>query len=319
VLYVAYICPWACRTLIARRLKGLEDAVGVSYAAPYRDERGWAFPGGPYVDDLHGWEYLRTGYEATDPDFGGRVSVPVLWDKHEGRIVSNESQDIVRMLSGDFNKVVIEDELAVRLARRAVGGSCFLLGDIGPFGDFLEPAGTTTEQELLEIFRTQAMSLKRGGADAIIIETMSDPGEMRAAIRAAKDVSYWPVFATYAFNAPADGAFRTMMGTTAAEAIQVAIEAGADAVGANCGTSLGLADYVELAKVLVKAAGRTPVILQPNAGSPQTIQGRTVHTATPQDMADLVRPLLDAGVRIIGGCCGTTPAHLKAMAGRLRA
>jgi 5-methyltetrahydrofolate--homocysteine methyltransferase len=212
------------------------------------------------------------------------------------------------------------NELAVRLARRAVGGSCYLLGDIGPFGDFLEPMGTTTEAELAGIFRTQAMSLKRGGADGIIIETMSDPNEMRIAIKAAKGVAYWPVIATYAFNAPAEGSgvFRTMMGTTAEEAIQAAVAAGADVVGANCGTSLGLNDYLELAKVLVKAAGKTPVILQPNAGSPQTINGKTVHTATPEDMAALVQPLLAAGVRIIGGCCGTTPAHLKAMAARMR-
>ncbi len=206
------------------------------------------------------------------------------------------------------------NELGVRLARRAVGGSCHLLGDIGPFGGFLEPMGDTSEADAVELFRTQAMSLKRGGADAIIIETMSDPNEMRIAIKAAKAVSYWPVIATFAFTAPADGAFRAMMGTSVEEAIGAALDAGADIVGANCGTGLSLADYVQLARAVVAAAGKAPVIIQPNAGAPQTIDGQTVYSATPEDMAAIVRPLLDAGVQIIGGCCGTTPDHLKAMA-----
>jgi glutathionyl-hydroquinone reductase len=110
-LYVALACPWSHRAVVVRRLKGLEDAIGVSYAAPYRDDRGWAFPGGPYVDRLHGWELLRTGYEQTDPAFEGRVTVPVLWDTEEGRIVSNESQDIVRMLGRDFDAVAGEPGL----------------------------------------------------------------------------------------------------------------------------------------------------------------------------------------------------------------
>jgi putative glutathione S-transferase len=110
-LYVSLACPWSHRTVIVHRLKGLEDAVGISYASPYRDERGWAFPGGPYVDDLHGWSYLQSAYEQTDPGFEGRLTVPVLWDVQEGKIVSNESQDIVRMFNGDFNKVAANPDL----------------------------------------------------------------------------------------------------------------------------------------------------------------------------------------------------------------
>ena len=110
-LYVALACPWSQRAVIVHRLKGLEDVIGISYAAPFRDERGWAFPGGRFVDDLHGWSFLQEAYQQTDPDFGGRITVPVLWDKEEGRIVSNESQDIVRMLNGDFNAYAKNPEL----------------------------------------------------------------------------------------------------------------------------------------------------------------------------------------------------------------
>jgi putative glutathione S-transferase len=103
-LYVARACPWSQRAMIVRRLKGLEDAVGMSYANPFRDARGWAFAGEGFVDELHGWDFLAEGYDATDPDYAGRISVPVLWDRETGRIVSNESADIVRMLNAEWDE-----------------------------------------------------------------------------------------------------------------------------------------------------------------------------------------------------------------------
>jgi glutathionyl-hydroquinone reductase len=103
-LYVARACPWAHRTLIARRLMGLEDAIGVSYIDPIRDEdaEGWAFSGGPYVDPINGFHYLREAYVAADPSYAGGVTVPVLWDKQDRTIVNNESADILRMLGTVF-------------------------------------------------------------------------------------------------------------------------------------------------------------------------------------------------------------------------
>jgi putative glutathione S-transferase len=98
-LYVALACPWSHRTVIVRRLKGLEDELGISYLHPFRDERGWRFAGGEFVDHLNEFEFLAEAYEVTDPEFEGRVSVPVLWDKDTEAIVSNESADIVRMLN----------------------------------------------------------------------------------------------------------------------------------------------------------------------------------------------------------------------------
>ena len=109
-----------------------------------------------------------------------------------------------------------------------------------------------------------------------------------------------------------------MMGTSAAEAMRRAISAGAEIVGANCGTGLKFDDYVKLAEQLVRAAGNTMVIVQPNAGSPRTENGRTVYDATPAEMAATATRLLDADVRIIGGCCGTTPAHLAAITHAIR-
>ena len=104
-LYVSWACPWAHRAIIGRRLKGLEDAIGVSVVDPIRDERGWAFTGGEYVDRVNGFRFLSEAYEATDPSFDGRHSVPVLWDTRTGRIVNNESADVLRMLNSGFGEL----------------------------------------------------------------------------------------------------------------------------------------------------------------------------------------------------------------------
>jgi putative glutathione S-transferase len=101
-LYVSWACPWAHRTVIGRWLKGLEDVIGMSAVDPIRDERGWAFTGGEYTDPVNGFRYLSEAYAATDPDYDGRISVPVLWDTRTGRIVNNESADILRMLTTGF-------------------------------------------------------------------------------------------------------------------------------------------------------------------------------------------------------------------------
>jgi putative glutathione S-transferase len=101
-LYVARACPWAHRTIIARSLMGLEEAIGLSFVDPIRDERGWEFTGGGYVDPVNGFRFLSAAYTATDPAYDARVTVPVLWDKHSGAIVSNESADILRMLGTVF-------------------------------------------------------------------------------------------------------------------------------------------------------------------------------------------------------------------------
>ena len=198
-------------------------------------------------------------------------------------------------------------------ARQAAGSAGWVLGDIGPFGDFLEPLGDMTAEELRGIFGAQIRALIEGGADAILVETMSDPAEVEVAVAAAGECGSLPVIATYAFQNSGATEFRTMMGTSVGEAMERAIAAGASIVGANCGTALAFPDYLELARQLVDAAGKTPVILQPNAGAPEVVGEATIYRATPDEMAAIVQPLLETGVRVIGGCCGTSPEHLAAM------
>jgi glutathionyl-hydroquinone reductase len=103
-LYVAPACPWSHRTMIVHRLAGLDGVIDVHRTEPFRDERGWAFTGGEFTDPLHDWSYLQEAYDATDPGFEGRISVPVLWDEQEERIVNNESADIVRILDLGFGR-----------------------------------------------------------------------------------------------------------------------------------------------------------------------------------------------------------------------
>ena len=208
---------------------------------------------------------------------------------------------------------------AARIARAAAGENGWVLGDVGPFGDFLEPLGDTTSEELRNIFRAQIQALIEGGADAILIETMSDPAEAAVGVEAAKSCdSAVPVIVTYAFQTTASGEFRTMMGSGVEEAVSSAVGAGAQIVGANCGTSLGLDDYVQLARQIVRAANGAHVILQPNAGSPRAVGDGAVYDATPDQMAATALELAASGVRVIGGCCGTSPGHLAAMSRALR-
>lgn len=208
---------------------------------------------------------------------------------------------------------------AAEIARDAVGEAGWVLGDVGPFGDFLQPIGETTPHELRDIFQRQIEALLAGGADAILLETMSDPAEVAIGIEAAKacDASV-PLIVTYAFQKTASGRFRTMMGTSVEEAMRRATDAGAQIIGANCGARLDLNDYVELAKTIFAVADGAYVMIQPNAGPPRTEGERTVYDATPEQMAATTLQLVSSGVRIVGGCCGTTSDHLSAISRALR-
>jgi 5-methyltetrahydrofolate--homocysteine methyltransferase len=221
---------------------------------------------------------------------------------------------------GLADRVAALNRVAARVARAAAGESAWVLGDVGPFGDFLEPAGDTTADELRVAFQAQITALLSGGADAILVETMSDPVEAAVGVKAAKACDpEAPVIVSYAFQKTRAGEFRTMMGTRVEEAIERAIAAGADIVGANCGTGLNLDDYVELARQIVRSAGTVPVMVQPNAGPPRSANGQTAYDATPKQMAETATQLLAAGARVVGGCCGTTPEHLLAICRAARA
>ncbi|MDR1010353.1 MAG: homocysteine S-methyltransferase family protein [Opitutaceae bacterium] len=204
---------------------------------------------------------------------------------------------------------------AARLAREVAGERAWVLGDMGPFGGILEPYGETEPATAAAAFLAQAAALIEGGADALLVETMSDPAESALAIAAAREAGAELVIATFAFQRTPAG-FRTMMGADAATAIRAALDAGATIAGANCGTQLSLDDYAKLTAELTAAAAGAPVIVQPNAGSPERdpATGRITYGTAPGAFADAAARYIALGARIVGGCCGTTPAHIVASA-----
>jgi 5-methyltetrahydrofolate--homocysteine methyltransferase len=195
---------------------------------------------------------------------------------------------------------------SVELARRAAGPDRFVAASVGPTGRFLRPMGDADFDEMVEVFGEQVRAFAEAGADLITMETFLDIAELRAAVIACREFSNLPIMALMTF----ENEGRSVLGTSP-EAAAVTLEAlGVSVVGTNCGLGVeGI--YQMLARMRNVCA--IPLIAQPNAGLPQLINGQTVFTATPEDMVVYHQRLLDIGVRVIGGCCGTTPAHIRAM------
>jgi methionine synthase I (cobalamin-dependent) len=208
-----------------------------------------------------------------------------------------------------------------RVARKAAGDSRYVLGDIGPTGDFLEPLGTLKAEQAREAFARQAQGLREGGVDGFIIETMTALDEIAVAIEAVRSVAGdLPVLASMSFDKGGAG-FRTMMGVDVTTAITKMVALGVDAVGFNCGTAT-LEEYIELAKAYVAAvrsSGReVQVFAEPNAGKPELADGQAVYRVTPQEFAAACAEIRKAGIHILGGCCGTSPEHIGAVAEALK-
>lgn len=198
-------------------------------------------------------------------------------------------------------------ELARRVADRHPG--TYVLGDIGPSGELMEPMGELTVDSAAEMFGEQIRGLVAGGVDGILIETMSDLAEVEAAVTAArKEAPGLPVFATLSF----DTNLRTMMGVSPAMAVQSIAEMGVDVIGANCGR--GLDEMRIIAAQLAEAGGgKVRLMVQSNAGLPK-LQGDTfVFDGTPEEMAAYAVEMRDLGFTVIGACCGSSPAHIAAM------
>lgn len=209
----------------------------------------------------------------------------------------------------ELNRKAVENARAVAEPHQYVAGS------VGPTGQFIEPYGALTYGEALDVFREQVTALEEGGADIICVETMSDLNEARAAVEAARTSTKCVIFASMTFNRDKRG-YRTMMGVDPASAARALEEYGADVVGTNCGTG-----PAEMSEILKEMAGATSKFLlaKPNAGLPILEGGKTVYPENPESMAEKMHPLAKMGVNILGGCCGTTPQHLREIAKIVRA
>jgi len=211
---------------------------------------------------------------------------------------------------GLANRVAEINEAAAKASRAAAGENKWVIASIGPTGKMLVTE-EVTEEELYDAFKTQAMALEKGGADALCIETMSDAQEAAIAIKAAKENTKCEIICTFTFEKTVRGDYKTMMGVSPVTAVKAALEAGADIVGANCGN--GMERMIEIVKEMRAVAPSTPILIHANAGLPTNVNGADVFPESPEDMAKYVPELIKAGANIIGGCCGTTPAHIKAI------
>ncbi len=202
------------------------------------------------------------------------------------------------------------NEAAARLSRKAAGDERWVIASLGPSGKMVLTK-EVTEDALYETFKEQAIALEKGGADAICIETMFALDEALQAIKAVKDHTSCEIISTFTFELTKKGEYRTMMGVTPTAYAKAVVEAGADIIGTNCGN--GMERMVDIVKEIRSAFPDKPILVHANAGLPQNIDGEDVFPETPEQMAKLVGPLLEAGANIIGGCCGTTPEHIKAI------
>jgi 5-methyltetrahydrofolate--homocysteine methyltransferase len=209
---------------------------------------------------------------------------------------------------GFQDRVVELNRKAVEITRRGIGPDRFVLGSMGPTGVILL-LGEVSEEELYEAFKEQAAALAGAGADAICIETMTALDEAVTAIRAARENTDLEIIATMTFDKTLQGDFRTMMGISPEEMATAFKEAGADIIGTNCGN--GMENMIPIVEAIRRIDADIPVLVHANAGLPHFQDGRNVFTETPAMTASFIRGLVDAGANIIGGCCGTTPDHIR--------
>ncbi|MFN3258057.1 MAG: betaine--homocysteine S-methyltransferase [Ilumatobacter sp.] len=272
------------------------------------------------IDGAMGTELFSRGL-----DSGG---APELWNvEHPDRVTAVHAEYIAAgsdiVLTNSFggtgfrlklhladDRVIELNEAAAHVARAAADASgrrVIVAGSMGPTGELLEPMGTMTPETCAAAFAEQAKGLDAGGADVLWIETMSHLGEIEAAVAGARSVSALPICATLSF----DTAGRTMMGVTGADAVARLAEIGVDAVGANCGNNLA-----DTEAALIEMRATDPDILlisKANAGMPQWVGAELHYSGTPETMAAHAIRQRDAGIQIIGACCGSAPSHLAMM------
>lgn len=206
------------------------------------------------------------------------------------------------------NKIDEINQIAVEISRQAAGSEKFVMGSIGPTGKFLM-MGDVTQEELYESFKKQAVAFEKGGANAVCIETFYDLDEAEQAIKAVKENTELEVFCTFTFDKTNDGPYKSLMGVSPQQMTESLILCGADIIGANC--SVGYEVMITIAKNIREVSNEIPILVQANAGMPKIENGNLVYSETPEFIKDFIPRIIDAGANIIGGCCGTTPEHIR--------
>lgn len=245
------------------------------------------------VREIHS-EYLHAGAEIIETNtFGAN---PVKLTPHG---LSEKTEEI--------------NQRGAQIAKDVAGDRAWVAGSVGPLGKPLSPLGKISVEEAIELYQPQIRGLVQGGVDLIIIETMSDVQEMTAAVKAARQEGDLPIMVSATF--PAEG--RTMLGYTPEEVMSVLAQLEVQVVGANC--SEGPHDILETIKRLRHANADIPIAAMPNAGHPRFHDDRVLYMTSPEYMAEYARRFIQAGAQIVGGCCGTTPNHIRAISSMVKA
>jgi len=218
---------------------------------------------------------------------------------------------------GRENNILKINEIAVNIAKgvinkeRSLEKRIFIAGSVGPTGKILEPYGDLKVSEVYRNYKEQVVILEKAGVDLIILETFYDLKEIKAALKATKENTNLMVVASMTF----DKNLKTIYGVDPERAVIVLENGGADGVGANCGT--GPEVLYKVLKIMKKVS-KTYLMVEPNAGMPELVKGKVVYPASPKIMANYTEKFVKLGLNLIGGCCGTTPLHIKAMSDRIK-
>lgn len=200
------------------------------------------------------------------------------------------------------------NKLGAEISKKAAGDNVYVLGSLGPTGKFLF-TGDISENDLYEAYKLQASALISGGVDALLFETFYALDEAEIAIKSAKDNFNIPIFSTFTFDKNEDGNFRTMMGVDIETYVNSIIKLGVDIIGTNCGN--GFNDMISVVKSIRSYNHEIPILVNSNAGMPEIVEGKLIFPETPEFIEKIVPKLIEAWANIIGGCCGTTPEHIK--------
>lgn len=254
------------------------------------------------------------GWNLAHPERIARVHRLYLEAGSQAILTNSFGGNPFRLRTGGVEADLAElNEAAARIAREAVDevagseGAALVAGSMGPCGETMEPLGALTFEAARKGFAAQAAALAAGGVDLLWIETMGDLAELRAAIEGAREASELPVVATLSF----DVGGRTVMGVTPGQAVQALAHYDLVAMGANCGSGTG--EIEEVIRQMEATEPPLPLVAKSNAGKPAWVGGELVYDATPEGMGEHAVRVLELGARLIGGCCGTTPAHIRAM------
>src|SRR3989339_135282 len=274
--------------------------------------------GGVYFSDgAWGTELMKKGYSIGEcPELLNKENPDIVSQVAKSYVAAGSTIILTNTFGGNriaLSKFGLEEQaaelnmLGVSLSREAAQGKALVFASMGPTGKMIA-MGEVNPEDLYDAFFEQADSIKKAGAHGIVVETMGDLEEYSAALFAAVATGL-PVVGSMSFDSGKDNRF-TMMGVSIEQMVRAAEEAGAAMVGANCG--VGIENYVSIAEGLLEETD-LPIWIKANAGLPQIKNGQTVYTMTPEDFALHARKLVEKGVRVVGGCCGTTPAHIKSL------